>query len=65
MGTTFAVEIEKQIIPIAKRVNNGGAVSIYFTNSIAPLLPENTEVIAVDNTDLGIKTVGDIKKLVK
>ena len=65
MGTTFAVEIESQIIPIAKRVNNGGTVSIYFTNTVAHLLPEVTKVIAIDNTDLGIKTVGDIKKLLK
>ena len=65
MGTTFAVEIESQIIPIAKRVNNGGIISIYFINSIAPLLPEATEVIAVNNTNQGIRTVGDIKKLIK
>lgn len=61
MSTTFGVEI-KNIIGIEKMVevafrSNG----IRFTNELAHLLPDNTLVIAMDNSQQGIFTIGDIK----
>jgi len=39
--------------------------SIYFSNSIAHLLPDETPVYPLDNSAQGIFTIGDIKKILK
>lgn len=65
MSTTFGVKIPStgEIEPIARRVGAGdGKVSVYFTNKIAELLPDDTEVEAMDNSPQGIFTIGDIKE---
>ena len=61
MSTTFGVEI-KNIIGIEKVVevafrSNG----MRFINPLAHLLPDDTPVIALDNTSQGVYTIGDIK----
>jgi hypothetical protein len=68
MSTTFGVKIPStgEIEPIARRVGAGdGKVSVYFTNEIAELLPDDTEVVAIDNSSQGIFTIGDIKEKMK
>ena len=64
MSTTFAVKkknIEFDIndeytyVEVAFRSNG-----IYWSNSIAHLLPRQTKVIPIDNTAQGINTIGDI-----
>ena len=65
MSTTFGVKIPStgEIEPIARRVGVGnGKVSIWFTNPLAELLPDDTEVVAMDNGQQGIYTIGDIKE---
>jgi hypothetical protein len=65
MSTTFGVKIPStgEIEPIARRVGIGNRkASVYFTNEIAELLPDDTEVEAMDNSPQGIFTIGDIKK---
>ena len=67
MSTTFGVKIPStgEIKPIAKRVGAGKAkVSVWFTEPIAELLPDELEAIAIDNTSQGIYTIGDIKKAI-
>lgn len=53
-------ELDSGIIKVAFRSNG-----IRFTNPIASLLPDDTEVIPLDNTAQGIFTIGDIKKQIK
>jgi hypothetical protein len=68
MSTTFGVKIPStgEIEPIARRVGIGNRkVNVYFTNEIAELLPDDTEVEAMDNSPQGIFTIGDIKKAMK
>jgi hypothetical protein len=68
MSTTFGVKIPStgEIEPIARRVGVGnGKVSIWFTNPLAELLPDDTEVVAMDNGQQGIYTIGDIKEKMK
>jgi len=48
--------IEEYLIPIAFRSNG-----IRFTNPIAHLLPDDTQVIPMDNGHQGIYTIKDIK----
>ena len=43
--------------------NNGGQFS--WLSTLAILLPDDTEVIAIDNTPQGILTIGDIRKKIK
>jgi hypothetical protein len=59
MSTTFGIKIPStgKIKPIARRVGT----SVWFTEPIAELLPNELEVIAIDNTSQGIYTIGDIK----
>lgn len=75
MSTTFAInkkgiplkmvdgEIDKEylafddMVNVAFRNNYG---SIMFTNEIAHLLPSDTMVYAIDNSQQGIYTIGDI-----
>ena len=70
MSTTFGVRYTKKytenwvsdsepVITVAFRRNNG---TMYFKNPLAPLLPNKTKVIAMDNEPQGIHTIGDIKK---
>lgn len=78
MSTTFGVKVkiadiepfanytsieddeENGIIPVAFRSNG-----IRFTSPLAVLLPNDTPVIAMDNSNQGIYTIGDIKSEVK
>lgn len=48
------------IVPVAFRRNG-----IRFINPIAHLLPEELEVIPMDNDAQGIYNIGDIKKQIK
>lgn len=64
MSTTFGIKIPStgEIVPIARRVGVGNRkVSMWFTNPLAELLPDDTEVEAMDNGQQGIFTIGDIK----
>ena len=64
MSTIFGVKIPstEEIIPIARRVGVGnGKVEIWFTEPLAELLPDNTEVEAMDNSPQGIYTIGCIR----
>ena len=68
MSTTFGVKIPStgEIEPIARRVGIGDRkVNVYFTNPLAELLPDDTEVEAIDNSQQGIFTIGDIKEKIK
>ena len=60
MSTTFGIVIKSEVIEIARRF--GGEV--YFTNTLAHLLPNDTKVEPLDNSAQGIYTVGDIKKVI-
>jgi hypothetical protein len=59
MSTTFGVKIPStgDIIPIARRVSG----EVFFTEDLANLLPDDLEVIAIDNGSQGINTIRDIK----
>jgi hypothetical protein len=68
MSTTFGIKIPStgEIEPIARRVGIGnGKVSMWFTNPLAELLPDDTEVEAIDNSQQGIFTIGDIKEKIR
>ena len=63
MSTTFAVILKDgESRDIARRVGGGvlGA-EMWFTDMIAELLPDDTEVYPTDNTAQGIHTIGDIR----
>jgi hypothetical protein len=65
MSTTFGVKIPSSgdIIAVARRVGKGnGEVMLFFTNELAELLPDDTELVAMDNTNQGINTIGDFKR---
>jgi hypothetical protein len=47
---------------VAVRSNSG---NIYFTSALAHKLPDDTIVYALDNTQQGIYTIGDIKKQIE
>jgi len=64
MSTTFGIKIPLtgEIKPIARRVGIGnGEVDVYFTDDSAELLPNDLDIIAIDNSNQGIYTIGDIK----
>ena len=68
MSTTFGVKIPTtgEIEPIARRRGIGnGQVEVYFTNPLAELLPDDTEIEAMDNSPQGIFTIGDIKRKIE
>tara|TARA_R110000868_G_scaffold218431_3_gene468654 strand:+ start:192 stop:404 length:213 start_codon:yes stop_codon:yes gene_type:complete len=68
MSTTFGIKIPStgEIEPMARRVGIGnGKVSMWVTNPLAELLPDDTEVEAIDNGQQGIFTIGDIKSNMK
>ena len=56
MSTTFGVEIKGDMIEVAFRSNG-----MRFINKLAHLLPDDTPVIAMDNSQQGVHTIGDIK----
>ena len=64
MSTTFGVNIKKgdqdEVVEVAFRSNG-----MRFINDLAHLLPDDTPVIALDNTPQGIHTIGDIKKAIE
>jgi hypothetical protein len=58
MSTKFAViDKDNQLIEVALR--SGG--TIRWINDIASMLPNDVEVIPVDNSAQGINTIGDIR----
>ena len=65
MSTTFGVAIKnnnkiEDVVEVAFRSNG-----MRFTNPLAQLLPDETPVIALDNSQQGVHTIGDIKKEIK
>jgi uncharacterized protein (DUF1499 family) len=57
MSTTFGVEVKDNVVEVAFRSNG-----MRFINELAELLPDDTPVIALDNTPQGVHTIGDVKK---
>ena len=57
MSTTFGVDIKGDMVEVAFRSNG-----MRFINKLAYLLPDETPVIALDNSQQGVYTIGDIKK---
>jgi len=65
MSTTFGIRIPStyEVVEIARRVGIGdGKVHVYLTEPLAELLPDDLELIAIDNSNQGINTIGDLKK---
>ncbi len=68
MSTTFGVKIPgvDEPIEVAFRSAIGGGKShTSWINPLAVLLPNETPVEALDNTNGGIYTIGDIKEVVQ
>lgn len=68
MSTTFGVKPDYKYLKYTVNVEENDIIevafrskSIVFTNPLAALLPDDTEVIPMDNTAQGIFTIGDIK----
>jgi len=64
MSTTFGIRIPSLdvVVPIARRRGIGdGKVDVWFTEPTGELLPDELEVIAMDNSNQGIHTIKDIK----
>ena len=65
MSTTFGVTIKnnneiEDVVEVAFRSNG-----MRFTNKLAQMLPDETPVIALDNSQQGVHTIGDIKEQIK
>ena len=65
MSTTFGVAIKnnnkiEDVVEVAFRSNG-----MRFTNTLAQMLPDETPVIALDNSQQGVHTIGDIKEEIK
>ena len=65
MSTTFGVEIKDDdgigdVVEVAFRSNG-----MRFINPLAHLLPDDTPVIALDNTPQDVYTIGDIKRVIE
>ena len=56
MSTTFGIKIDTRTVEVAHRSNG-----IRWTNELAHLLPDDTEVVALDNTNQGVFTIRDIR----
>ena len=68
MSTTFGVKIPStdEIIPIARRRGIGmGRVYVNFIEELAELLPDDLEIVAMDNSHQGIYTIKDIKDAIE
>ena len=62
MSTTFAVRTGSgELKPVAKRSNG----LMWWTDSMAELLPDETKVEPTDNGAQGIYTIGDIKNYIR
>ncbi len=68
MSTTFGVEVPSldnegdfEIVEIARRVGGKDGAELWWTNPLAQLLPDYTDVIALDNGPQGILTIEDIR----
>jgi hypothetical protein len=62
MSTTFAVKTGSgELKPVAKRSGGG----MWWIDSMAELLPDETKVEPTDNTAQGIYTIGDIKDYIR
>lgn len=71
MSTTFAVKVQ---LPSERAYDDGEEVEVEvafrsngvrWLNPLAQLLPDDIEVIAVDNSPQGIYTIGDIRKKIE
>jgi len=67
MKTIFGVKVPSLFITDAERT-----IEIAFMNEVAvwknplaQLLPNDTPVVVIDGDDKGIKTIGDIKKIIQ
>jgi hypothetical protein len=68
MSTTFGVKIPStgEVVEVARRIGvENFKVSVYFIEPLAELLPDELEVVAIDNSPQGIYTIGDIKEKMK
>ena len=66
MSTTFAVKTKDgDIKNVARRVGGKNGAEMWWTDSMAELLPDDTPVQATDNTPQGIYTIGDIKEFIR
>jgi ribose 5-phosphate isomerase len=68
MSTTFGVKIPStgEVVEVARRIGVGnGNIKVYFIEPLAELLPDELEVVAIDNSPQGIYTIGDIKEKMK
>ena len=66
MSTTFAVKTKDgDIKNVARRVGGKNGAEMWWTDSMAELLPDDTLVEATDNTPQGIYTIGDIKEFIR
>lgn len=65
MSTTFGVRIKNHTHKIAFRYYSStrNKEIVRFKNPVYELLPDDTEVVPMDNTAQGIETVGDLKKI--
>jgi len=65
MSTLFGVlikreyELDYEVIELAHRSN-----SMRWIHPLAPLLPDDLKVVALDNGPQGIETIGDIRKVI-
>jgi hypothetical protein len=55
-------DVEYYFIKVARQANGG---AVYWTNDLAPLLPPDLKVYALDNTAQGIYTIGDIRDYIQ
>ena len=81
MSTTFGIPIRKIDIELGNDdgiydyidesffekvwLRSYGVGGCRWLNNVAPLLPDDTKVYALDNSHQGIYTIGDIKKEMK
>ena len=69
MSTTFGIIMgegdQEETIEIAHRRGVGvGQCEIRWKCKMAKFLPNDTGIIALDNTPQGIETIGDIKRII-
>jgi len=69
MSTTFGVNVpslgEAGFHAIARKaVIGNGKTAVFFTNNLAELLPDDVEVVTLDNSNQRIKTMKDLRDAV-